>query len=161
MSDACDINKILGRFRTTGFITHTNLRRPVYEDFGSTESYQDAMNKIRRAEAVFAALPARVRQRVNNDPAQLIDFVENPENDDELIELGLKNKPSATPLAAATEQGPKKKPRKKGTSDHERRRSLKSETGTGVTHTVIDQETITEIRAQKPYNAPGGHEDGK
>lgn len=43
------------------------------------------------AAKIFDSLPARVRQRVNNDPAELIDFVANPDNDDELRELGLKN----------------------------------------------------------------------
>lgn len=106
MAEECDINKILGRFRATGFLNHTNLNRPCYQDFSDTPSYMEALNIIKKAEAVFAALPARVRARVDNDPAKLIDFVNDPENDDELISLGLKEKPTSAPaLAAPTEAG--------------------------------------------------------
>ncbi len=108
MSDECDVNKILGRFRTTGFMNHINLNRPCYEDFSDTPSYVEALNQIRKAEDAFAALPARVRARVDNDPGKLIDFVNDPDNDAELIELGLKNKPvPVTPLAAEKKEAVK------------------------------------------------------
>lgn len=108
-ADESDINRILGKWRQTGFINNVNLHRPAYEDFSNTEGYMEAMNAIKKAEEVFAALPSRVRARVGNDPAALVDFVNDPANDEELRELGLKNpveeKPPipAQPLAAAAE----------------------------------------------------------
>ncbi len=90
-TDDSDINKIMGKFRATGQLTHTNLARPVYGDFSTTLDYQTARNSLLEATKIFDSLPARVRQRGNNDPAELIDFVANPDNDDELRELGLKN----------------------------------------------------------------------
>lgn len=86
-----DINRIVGKWRETGIVTHVNLRRAVYEDFSNTQSYLDARVALDNAAAIFDSLPARVRARVDNDPGKLIDFVNNPENDDELRELGLKN----------------------------------------------------------------------
>lgn len=89
--DAVDINKIVGKYRTTGFVEHVNLKTPVYGDFSNAQDFLSTKQKILDAEATFMALPARVRRRVDNDPAKLIAFVEDPANADELIELGLRN----------------------------------------------------------------------
>ncbi len=100
--EECDINTIMGRFRTTGFIQHQNVQTPVYGDFSNALEYMDAMNAIEHAKATFAALPARVRARCNNDPAEFIEFAEDPDNADELVELGLKN--PITPREPETEK---------------------------------------------------------
>jgi len=42
-------------------------------------------------------LPADLRARFDNDPAQLIQFLENSDNKDEAIKLGLVNKPEDLP----------------------------------------------------------------
>lgn len=89
-AEDADINRILGRYRTTGFVADVALGTPVYADFSDAASYMESLNKLNEAERLFAALPARVRARVENDPSKLIAFVEDPENADELVELGLK-----------------------------------------------------------------------
>lgn len=89
--DECDINTILGKFRETGFVSHTNPQRPIYEDFTNASDYMTALNQITAAQEIFQSMPARVRDRVGNDPANFIAFVENPENAEELVTLGLKN----------------------------------------------------------------------
>jgi phage internal scaffolding protein len=43
------------------------------------------------------ALPAQIRSRFDNDPAKLIDFLENEQNHDEAIKLGLVNPPGEMP----------------------------------------------------------------
>ena len=45
---------------------------------------------------MFDNLPSDVRNRFNNNPAQLLDFVADPENKEEAIELGLLPKPEIT-----------------------------------------------------------------
>jgi hypothetical protein len=42
-------------------------------------------------------LPAELRARFENDPAKLIEFIDNSENLDEAINLGLVNKPENLP----------------------------------------------------------------
>lgn len=84
----CDINIIVKRFAKSGNIAHVNRRQPVYEDFSNAGSYMDALNAVNQAEERFMGLPAKLRARVNNDPTQLIDFVENEENWPELEEEG-------------------------------------------------------------------------
>lgn len=90
-ADDTDINKIVGKYRRGGFNIDVNLHRAVYGDFSNVPDYMAAKNSILAAQATFDALPARVRARVNNDPQQLIDFVADSANDEELLELGLVN----------------------------------------------------------------------
>lgn len=96
-ADEANINKIMGRWRRQGFAENVNIHTPVYGDFTTEVDFLQAQQSIKSAEAVFAALPARVRARVNNDPAQLITFVDNPDNHAELVELGLVNPISKEP----------------------------------------------------------------
>lgn len=90
-TDSTDINKIMGKWRATGEITHINVQRPVYEDFTTATDFLSAKLAVRRAEDLFMSLPARVRARVDNDPAKFIAFAEDPRNEEELRELGLIN----------------------------------------------------------------------
>lgn len=102
--DDCDINTIMGRWRTTGFIEHVKLGTPVYGDFSDESDYMEKLNALERAQALFDSLPARVRARVENDPGKLIAFVEDPANAEELVELGLREPVSREPVAPATEE---------------------------------------------------------
>lgn len=88
--DECDINTIMGKWRETGFVDHVQLSTPVYGDFATALDYQQAMDSIIAAGDLFDSLPARIRDRVGNDPAQLIAFIEDETNSDECVELGLK-----------------------------------------------------------------------
>lgn len=103
-SNETDINKIMGKYRHTGIMEHVNLKTPVYADFSNATDYRAALHALNQADEIFDSLPARVRARVDNDPAKLIAFVEDPENADELVELGLLNPVtdrSAEPAAAS------------------------------------------------------------
>jgi len=102
LSEQTDINKIVGKFRTTGVVTHIQLGTPVYGDFSSGVQYHEAVEKVRSAQALFDSLPARIRHRVHNDPGELIAFVEDPANADELRELGLRKPVSAKPVDPVT-----------------------------------------------------------
>lgn len=97
MKDECDVNKIMGKFRETGFVSHVQLHNPIYEDFSNAVDYQTALNRIRKAQELFESLPARVRARVDNDPGKFIEFAENEKNAKELEELGLKNPITSRP----------------------------------------------------------------
>lgn len=90
--DECDINNILRQFNITGLLPEAPLS-PRYGDFTGVGDYHTALNQVIAAEDEFMSLPANLRARFENDPAQLIDFLENPENLNEAISLGLVNKP--------------------------------------------------------------------
>jgi phage internal scaffolding protein len=89
--DECDINNILRQFNITGQLPQNPLT-PRYGDFSNVVDYHTALNAVIAAENEFDGLPAQIRARFENDPAQLIEFLENPDNLNEAIELGLVNK---------------------------------------------------------------------
>lgn len=84
----CDINVILKRFAVTGELPD-NVRVPQYVDFEETFDFMSSMNVIRAAEEAFAAMPAVVRDRFNNDPAKFVEFANDASNYDEALKLGL------------------------------------------------------------------------
>lgn len=87
--DSCDINKILAKFKSTGLMTNVRQDKPLYGDFTNVVDYQTAVIQAQAAEESFMSLPAALRKRFNNDPGELIAFVENSENRSEAIKLGL------------------------------------------------------------------------
>lgn len=92
-----DINTIVRRFNLTGQLP-TDVRAPTYADFEDLFDFRDAMDAIRSAQESFAEMPANVRYRFHNDPAEFVDFCSNPDNVDEMIKLGLAVKrPDITP----------------------------------------------------------------
>ena len=86
--DECDINNILRQFNITGLLPESPLS-PRYGDFSGISDYHTALNRVIAAEDEFMALPANIRARFDNDPAQLINFLDDESNKDEAIKLGL------------------------------------------------------------------------
>jgi len=88
--DECDINVILERFGKTGLVP-VNAISATYGDFSGVHDYHTAMNALIAAESEFAALPAQIRNKFANDPANLVQFLDNPDNRAEAEKLGLVN----------------------------------------------------------------------
>ena len=86
--DECDINHIVRQFGLTGELPGKPLS-PQYGDFSGVLDYHSAVNAVLAAQDDFMELPAQMRSRFNNDPAQLIDFLSNEENREEATKLGL------------------------------------------------------------------------
>jgi len=103
--DECDINVILERFGKTGHLP-INAISGTYGDFSGVHDYHTALNAIIASESEFAALPAQLRNRFDNEPSKLIEFLDNPENKAEAQKLGLINSPQAInePALAAEKQ---------------------------------------------------------
>lgn len=95
----CDINNIMARYLRTGVIDVANKHAPQYGDCSGWE-FQAAITKLAEAKSMFAGLPAKLRNRFENDPGQFLDFVHDRENLAEMRELGLlkPEAPAATPL---------------------------------------------------------------
>lgn len=95
--DDADINTIVRRFGVTGQLPQPNLT-PFYGDFSDTPDYQSALNQMRDAEDAFMSLPADLRMKFQNDPAQLWDYLHNPDLDvAEARKLGLLRPEDAPP----------------------------------------------------------------
>jgi phage internal scaffolding protein len=98
--EECDINTILEKFNITGMMPENTLS-PRYGDFTGIGDYHTAMNRVIAVQDEFEALPAQIRARFNNDPAQLIEFLENSDNRPEAEELGLVDKATAEVVEVA------------------------------------------------------------
>lgn len=87
--DECDINFIMARYEKIGIVEHLNERDAQYGDFLSATDYQTAMNAVFEARDAFMSLSSSLRTRFDNDPAKFLEFVHDPNNRDEMIELGM------------------------------------------------------------------------
>nr|DAV77998.1 MAG TPA: Scaffold protein [Microviridae sp.] len=88
--EGSDINVIMARYEKTGLVPGT-MRTPNYGDFSGILDFHALSNTLAKASQAFDVLPAIVRLRFGNDPAQLVDFLHDSVNDVEAVKLGLKD----------------------------------------------------------------------
>lgn len=88
-ANECDINQIIEKFERTGLMTHVSDRVAKYGDFSEVVDYQTALNMVHRAEEMFMELPVKLRNRFENDPLKMVEFLQDPQNAQEAVELGL------------------------------------------------------------------------
>lgn len=90
--DECDINSIISRYNVTGYLPESD--KPMqYGDFTNVSDFMTAQNIIIEAQERFDALPSDVRKRFDNNPANLLEFMQDDSNREEAIKLGLINNP--------------------------------------------------------------------
>lgn len=87
--DEVKIQNIIKRHQTTGMVTHLNHRQPLYQDFTNAPDFYKAQKIIADANSVFEEVPAKIRQQFNNDPGKYLEFVQNPDNREEMENLGI------------------------------------------------------------------------
>lgn len=87
-ANSCDINNIMKQYNNN----MSQIQEPVrgfYGDFSSAPDFFTARNSICQAQESFDKLPSHVRERFDNDPGKLLQFLDNKNNQDEAIKLGL------------------------------------------------------------------------
>lgn len=100
----CDINNIVATYHKTGVFPEAGAQ--VFADVADAPSYQDAMQIVINAENAFMALDATTRRKFDNDPTQMLRFLENPENVQEAIKLGMMVAKAPTPLPPPQKPAP-------------------------------------------------------
>lgn len=88
LADECNINKLVERFVVTGELPQLNMP-PLQGDFTEAPTYQEALNLMIEANKSFMALPAKVRNKFENDPGEFVEFCSNEANRDEIRAMGL------------------------------------------------------------------------
>jgi phage internal scaffolding protein len=107
--DECDVNRIVEKYQKTGLIDHVNTHQGQYADLGDGITFEAAMDHILKAEEAFTSLPSFIRKRFSNDPREFLEFVNDPDNGDELVRMGLaKAKPPVEPVVEMPPMAPKK-----------------------------------------------------
>ena len=84
-----------------------NKNQPLFDDFTNLGNYQESLDIVARAKSLFEELPSNLRNRFENNPQKLIDFVSDPEkNYDEGVKLGIFNpKVVETPIKVEIAKG--------------------------------------------------------
>jgi len=83
-----DINVMMERMGVTGQIPMLD-KVPLNYDFDKVIDFRTAMEAVVTAREMFMNVPAKLRQRFNDDPQEFVDFCSNPANIEELRSLGL------------------------------------------------------------------------
>lgn len=91
----CDVNEILSRIAKTNQMPANFGATGVYADFTEIQDLQESMHTVARAQEAFAELPANIRLKFQNDPNQLIQYLNDPANIKESVELGLRVRTNA------------------------------------------------------------------
>lgn len=88
---SCDINKIMAKYERSGILQHVNANEAFYADVSNVPDYQAALEVVRKADDLFMSLPADIRARFDNDPAEYLKFVGDPANKELMGKLGMLN----------------------------------------------------------------------
>ncbi len=96
--DECDINLIMAKYVKTGVMDHQKEYGENY-GFATSVDLHEALTTVRTATEMFDALPAEIRTRMDNNAEKFLEFVQNPENEKEMLELGLAtSEPEVKPI---------------------------------------------------------------
>lgn len=101
--ESCDINFILAKYHNNGILPI--MKSPaLFGDYSNALDFHQAQEIVRKAMEQFEELPSKLRDRFQNDPAQFLEFMEDGENHDEAVRLGLLPKPvvESTPVVEET-----------------------------------------------------------
>lgn len=99
--DEANINNIVAKYLKTGLMDSVNKNPQRYADVSALTGYQDSLNIVRQGKELFDGLPANIKKRFQNNPAELIAFLDDDTNKDEAVKLGLVK---FTPPPAAKEE---------------------------------------------------------
>lgn len=93
--DNCDINVIMNRYATCGtpLPVRTDGLQPMFADVSELGDYMENFNRCKQAEEMFNNLPSALRKELDNNPANLLHFIQDEKNKERCYEYGLLNKP--------------------------------------------------------------------
>lgn len=89
--DECDMDKILRKYETTGFLVDplTPRRQAQFGDFSEVQDFQSAQNKVAQVSEYFDSLPASIRMKFGNRVSEFLSYVTDPANRKACEELGI------------------------------------------------------------------------
>lgn len=98
--EECDINNIMKKFEKTGVVSHVKQYGGSYGDISDAMDYKESVELVIKAQDMFMTLPAKLRSRFGNNPAEFLDFVSDPSKKAEMKDLGLLREGYVEPPAA-------------------------------------------------------------
>lgn len=99
--DEADINVLMGRYLETGIFPVAEAE-PVYADVTGYDFLQSQL-QVAQVKGIFSQMPSSVRERFQNNPAVMLEFMADPANHAEAVKLGIaQDRPSAIPDPSPT-----------------------------------------------------------
>ena len=96
--DEVNINNIVKRHGIDMLQKIAAMQQPQWDNNPSND-FQESMEIVTKAQQTFEQLSSDVRKKFNNNPAEFMDYVQNPENQNGLISLGLASRiPETLPI---------------------------------------------------------------
>ncbi|AXF52308.1 MAG: internal scaffolding protein [Microviridae sp.] len=93
--DATNINNIMKKYRRTGTVPITR-QELQYVDNTELPTFRQRQHLIIESKAIFERLPSELRLRFENDPANFFEYLQNPDNLEQMEKDGFVEK--APPL---------------------------------------------------------------
>ena len=94
--DEVDINVIVRKHGIDITQQVADLSNFVFDDVTGND-FQESMNIIIKAQNSFGNIPLEIRQQFGHDPVKFLDFVQEKENKQQLIDWGLAEAPAPEP----------------------------------------------------------------
>ena len=91
-SQESEINNIIAYHDRTGIIKNVQQGVAQYGDYSEVNEYRESLDMIRQADENFMQLPSNIRRQFNNNAGDFFEFATNPENQEQMIEMGLANR---------------------------------------------------------------------
>lgn len=116
----CDINCIIASYQKTGMLPHFKEKHPQFLDETKFPTFMEAHDTVQQASDLFNQLPSIVRKAMNNNPANLEEFINDPKNHSFLSDHGIIEKQEKSlkndsdPSRNATTKSVKDEVKKKG-----------------------------------------------
>jgi phage internal scaffolding protein len=103
--EQCDINNIIKQYQQTGELPLSG-KVGQFLDVSNIQDYHTSLLTVYEAQKAFDNLPSNIRSRFENDPNQLLAFIEDDKNTEEAQKLGLTNTKYQTPQNQNQNQTP-------------------------------------------------------
>ncbi len=101
-----DINKIMAKAQRGQHDDYIKEHAGHYGD-ASSLNYLEANIIVANANTMFEELPSAIRSKFENKPEKFLDFVQNPDNQEEMIKLKLAKRKVLDPQPTPTQPAPK------------------------------------------------------
>jgi len=112
--DETNINNIIEKHTRMGTLSHLEQWSGQYGDLSDFD-FQEAQNQIAHANSMFEQLPPAIRNQFQNSPERFFEYVNDPENKDDLAtKLPALARPGTRPIpgpADITDPEPKPDPK--------------------------------------------------
>lgn len=102
----CDIDQIMARARNGQSPDYMRENAGVFDEAATPIEYLDALLVTVRANTLFEEQPSHIRNRFQNDPSKFLEFVKNPANREEMVQLKMLKPTPPLPKQAQAQTPP-------------------------------------------------------